>query len=289
MSAGTPGVGMSFRFASVVFAAVMLFAAGAPALTIEEVGAPAEQPPAGFSGTQYVDSRGCVFMRAGLDGQTAWVPRIDSNRQVICDRPPTFGAPLALPAVAATGAAAETEAVAEAPPAAAPPSAPAPAVRRAPVREAAAARTSGRRIGCFASVPVPVRVRLADGGTAVLCTRGDGTLDGARVPLYPAGEGPDRWVAAPGQLVAVTRSSAADGSGAGAPPRDRHYVQVGAFRVSGNAVRAREALRAMGLPTARAEAQGLTMVLAGPFASIDEAYTARGAARGAGFDDAFIR
>jgi hypothetical protein len=45
----------------------------------------------------------------------------------------------------------------------------------------------------------------------------------------------------------------------------------------------------MGLPTARAETQGLTMVLAGPFASTDEAQGARVALRGAGFGDAFIR
>jgi hypothetical protein len=48
---------------------------------------------------------------------------------------------------------------------------------------------TGRRIGCFTNTPVPVRVQLTNGGSAVLCTRGDGTLDGARAPIYPPGSG----------------------------------------------------------------------------------------------------
>jgi hypothetical protein len=276
------------------FAAILLSSSVVNALSIEEVGGPSETPPADFSGDQFVDSRGCVFMRAGLDGQTAWVPRIDRNRQVICDRPPTLAA-----APAAVGTASEVPAK---PPVAEPAAADAPqaAVRRvtriAPVQEAVPAR----RIGCFADAPAPLRVRLAQGGTAVLCTRGDGTLDGVRVPLYPPGEGPTPALGAPGQLIAVTRTTGAAGglpaeptatteASAGRAAVSPHYVQVGAFRVPGNAIRAREALRQMGLPTARAETQGLTMVFAGPFATPDEALLVRGTVRGAGFDDAFIR
>ena len=43
---------------------------------------------------------------------------------------------------------------------------------------------TGGKIGCYTSAPVPKLVSLSNGGTAVLCTRGDGTLAGARAPLY---------------------------------------------------------------------------------------------------------
>lgn len=52
---------------------------------------PAEFPPAGFSGSQFVDSRGCVFVRAGIAGATSWVPRVTASRQNLCGAQPTFG------------------------------------------------------------------------------------------------------------------------------------------------------------------------------------------------------
>ena len=41
------------------------------------------------------------------------------------------------------------------------------------------------QIGCYTSAPVAERVRTRNGGTAVVCTRGDGTLTGWRPPVYP--------------------------------------------------------------------------------------------------------
>jgi hypothetical protein len=51
---------------------------------------PAEFPPASFAGSQFVDSRGCIFVRAGIAGSTTWVPRVTSSRQNLCGAKPTF-------------------------------------------------------------------------------------------------------------------------------------------------------------------------------------------------------
>lgn len=53
---------------------------------------PAEQPPDSFEGAQFVDSRGCVYVRAGLSGTTTWVPRVNRQRQQVCGAEPTLAA-----------------------------------------------------------------------------------------------------------------------------------------------------------------------------------------------------
>ncbi|WP_224826405.1 SPOR domain-containing protein [Cognatishimia sp. MH4019] len=66
---------------------------------------PAEFPPASFTAKQYVDSRGCVYVRAGISGNTTWVPRVTRSRKQICGMQPSLGsrarvaeAPAAAPA-----------------------------------------------------------------------------------------------------------------------------------------------------------------------------------------------
>jgi hypothetical protein len=69
-------------------AAGLFLSCVAPALADDPL-RPAELPPAGYAGLQYVDTKGCMFVRAGADGEVLWVPRVSRNGKPDCDNPPS--------------------------------------------------------------------------------------------------------------------------------------------------------------------------------------------------------
>jgi hypothetical protein len=141
------------KITRVIALAVIVASSGAAfsqAQSLRNAGQPAEFPPSSYKGTQYVDSKGCVFVRAGISGNVSWIPRVSRSRKLICGQKPSGGSALA-------GATA-------APRAAKPPvqitlDAPAPAAAKPVVRQAAIApKPKVRRPVSVAAVPKPVRV-----------------------------------------------------------------------------------------------------------------------------------
>ncbi|QCO57936.1 SPOR domain-containing protein (plasmid) [Pseudorhodobacter turbinis] len=144
---------------------------GISAVTAQSLAGPAEMPSASFKGSQYVDSRGCVFLRAGIGGRVTWVPRITRDRKALCGPTPASAArELATAKVAPTKPASAKVAPARSKPMETVASLP---KRPAPQRAVTFRKTAPMarlQNGCPASAPYGVRVDLTDGRRSLICS-----------------------------------------------------------------------------------------------------------------------
>ena len=74
---------------AIALAAVMAAGVGVAGASAQDLPIPAEFPPSSYTGTQFVDSKGCAFVRAGMDGAVSWIPRVDRARNQLCNFKPT--------------------------------------------------------------------------------------------------------------------------------------------------------------------------------------------------------
>jgi len=82
-------IGKRTTFLSTVAIIAVVWGISASAQALRDAGPPAELPPPDFTGNQYVDSEGCVFIRAGTDGTVIWVPRVTRTREQLCGFQPS--------------------------------------------------------------------------------------------------------------------------------------------------------------------------------------------------------
>ena len=305
---------MQARLIAVVAAWVLL---GQGAMAQQSLGpdGPAETPPESFTEAQYVDSTGCVFLRAGLNDEVMWVPRVTKDRKPLCGYAPSLvqSAPVVEQAVDVVAPLAPAESTAaESQPAATPP--------KKKQRKAAVARQPAP-LRCAPEAPLLAQVALVSGGMVVMCLTNDARMvpqtailrfenavplapGAAQVLVCPRGATVVQRVpvltggsallctAGTGSLAKLSVPKL-QGGAASAPMAKGSFVQVASFVQPANAERTKAWLTGLGLPVATGRltrrGQDFEVIFAGPFSEAGTADATLALVRAAGFDDAFLR
>ncbi|MCW1918725.1 SPOR domain-containing protein [Rhodobacter sp. KR11] len=306
---------MFVRVLGPALAVAVVVGMAAEAQTLRNVTAPVNPPPASFKGQQFIDSRGCVFVRAGFGGQVNWVPRIDGSKRPICGMMPTGAAPQPLVAEVEIPQVAPTTQTPTAPQRPRGPGLFAFLFAPAPAPAPMAAPTRAEQVVTFAPPPTPRVLPTPPKGWThawkddrLNPMRGIGTAEGQAaqnrvytqdVPMVAIADLPPQkqakairaaQVAAPkAQHVAAQPVTAPQVTvSTMSAPAAGLLIQVGAFGQPANAEKAAGRIAGLGL-AATTSGQKLRVVFAGPFASTDAAQAALVALRAGGFPDAFLR
>ncbi len=174
------------------------------AQTLSNAQVPAEFPPSSYTARQYVDSNGCVFVRAGIDGQVTWIPRVNRKRSAICGFKPSLSATARASAPKAT----QTTAAAE------------PTIITVP--EAAPKKVTKRKVVKKTTTPKPVVVKRPKTVAATTV---------AATTAAPAVAEPVKVVKAPDPVKRVRRSKTGRQVCPGASALSDRYLQVKVGRV----------------------------------------------------------
>ena len=78
------------RLLTAILSVVVLWQSPSYAQQLNASDGPANLPPSGYIGTEFVDNRGCIYIRAGSISNPTWVPRVTRDRKQVCGRKPSF-------------------------------------------------------------------------------------------------------------------------------------------------------------------------------------------------------
>lgn len=249
---------------------------------------PAEPPPESFTGREFVDSKGCLFQRAGVSGTTVWVARTDAANVPICAMQPSI-APNGVAEATLAGSKVSLVTTKTSKRAAKP----------APVLFLGTRTSDAADSQCLKHSGKIERHYLSDGRRVTRCTVSGGDVvsflnslgtPGLKVDGTNLNEGAVAAAEAKGGYRLVWANGPLRNNARPGPASAKaYYVQVGAFAQASNRDKALARIAGLGFVARTKPVGSLTAVLVGPFADQAGVGDALLRLRAAGYAQAFIR